>query len=85
MLISGRIDLLIEHPYTFREAVLRNKIPESKLRTIHSVTKPQDLFLAISPKRPDAVKLAQLIADKTKELEVSGEMRKLKEKYMLSY
>lgn len=83
MLLAGRIDLLIEHPYTFRDALARNKLEESRFRSTGSVTKPQDLYLAISPKRQDAEVLADIITETTKELARSGHLDKLEEKYGL--
>lgn len=83
MLVSGRIDLFIDHPAPVRKAIQNLGLEFNQFSIIESVTKPQELFIAVSPKHSESLKLIGLISEGTKKLKDSGELDKLQKKYGL--
>lgn len=81
MLLAGRIDVVVEHPYTFMEALKRLGEDPTRIKSINSVTKPQDLYIAFSPSLPQSKKLAELVSLGTKDLRDSGKLAKILERY----
>lgn len=81
-LLSSRIDVVLESP-----AVLNAKLKEMHLshhiEFAGSVTKPENLYVACTPRKASSVQYIKLIADGTRELRASGELENILDKYGL--
>lgn len=81
-LLSSRIDVVLESP-----AVLNAKLKEMHL-TNHiefagSITKPENLYVACTPRKASSVEYVRLIGDGTRELRASGELKNILDRYGL--
>ncbi len=78
--LSSRIDVVLESP-----AVLNAKLKEMHL-TNHvefagSINKPENLYVACTPRKASSVEYVKLIGDGTRELRASGELKNILDKY----
>lgn len=84
MLNAGRIDGFYESPQVFKENLLRLKMNPDLYQSAGGPPQaPQLLYMAISPKYPNAQKLAGQIEAGVKKMRQSGQFKKLLDKYGL--
>lgn len=84
MLVSHRTDALYEAKAVFMETVGRLKMDANQFQSAGSPSqKPQQIYIAFSPKNKRSQKLAQEIDAGMKKLRRSGELKKIYSKYGL--
>jgi len=81
-LLANRIGALLEDRYVMQyhllEKKLQDKVDEAGLAP---TSKQNDLFIAFSPSNPKSRKYAEMVAEETKALRASGELKEIMAKY----
>lgn len=82
VLAKGDIDALIESSAVMQWTLMQSATP-LKIRQAGCTGKGEELFIAISPKQPDAQVLAQKLSTTVAAMRANGELKKLLAKYSL--
>lgn len=83
-LLKGRIGALIESVDVANYYIAQNGLTGKVVEAGHlPLTEDQNLYIAFSPKHPDAEKLAQAVSDATKELRENGKLDEILARYGL--
>lgn len=82
-LLSGRIDMILESPAVLN-AKLKTLNLQGQVEFAGAVGKPENLYIACTPKKASSHAYIKLISDGTQQLRQSGELKKILEKYGLS-